>query len=116
MDRFEPVRKHLRLAAGSLTVSQLLTGTLRSRVIAVEHQLDPNRPASWVGSPEQARADLEEIVAALKRRRGTRSGVATGVGKLVQDPAKVLLPGVVQAIDQLMIAVDLLKAMPEVDV
>jgi hypothetical protein len=110
-DPFKAVRNHLRLAAGHLAGSERRISTLRGRVLAVEHQLDPTRPVEWHGDPQPACSELEDIVAALKRCTHTPPARASGFDKLRQDPRKTLLPGVAEAIGQLMKAVELLKAM-----
>jgi hypothetical protein len=102
-DRFKSVRDHLIAACNLLAGASERTDALSDRLRAVERQMD------WRGDPSAALYALPAIIADLGELNEAAPG-ATGTAKLTQDPEKVLLPGVVDAIGQLEKAVNLLKA------
>ena len=103
-DRFKPVRDHLIVACNLLAGASERTDALSDRLRAVERQMD------WRGDPHAALYALPAIIADLGELNEAAPDAATGTAKLTQDPEKVLLPGVVEAIGQLEKAVSLLKA------
>jgi hypothetical protein len=103
-DRFKPVRDHLVAACNLLAGSSERTEVLSDRLRAVERQMD------WRGDPHAALHALPAIIADLGELKEATPGVATGTTKLTQDPEKVPVPGVADAIVQLETAVNLLKA------
>jgi hypothetical protein len=103
-DRFKPVREHLIVACNLLAGASERTDALSDRLRAVERQMD------WRGDPQAALYALPAIIAELGELNEAAPAGATGIANLAQDPEKVLLPGVVDAIGQLEQAVNLLKA------
>jgi hypothetical protein len=91
-DRLKPVRDHLVAACNLLAGASARTEALSDRVRAVERQMD------WRGDTHAALHALPTIIADLREVT------------LTQEPVKVLLPGVADAIDQLDKALNLLKA------
>ncbi len=91
-DPLKPVRDHLVVACNLLAGNSERTDALSDRLRAVERQMD------WRGDPDAALYALPAIIADL------------GELKLTEDPEKVLLPGVAEAIAQLESAVTILKA------
>jgi hypothetical protein len=103
-DRFKPVREHLIVACNLLAGASQRTEALSDRLRAVERQMD------WRGDPQAALYALPAIIADLGELTEAASGGAAGTAKPAQDPEKVLLPCVIDAIGQLEKAVSLLKA------
>ncbi len=100
-DPFKRVRDHLAVARESLVAAgKPAASAAIGRLETIEHQLDPTH-ADWRGDPYAARCRLERIADDLRNLTSVRPGVATGTTKLTQDPARVLLPGVDGALEQI---------------
>jgi hypothetical protein len=107
-DPFKRVRDHLAVARESLVAAgKPVTSALIGRLERLEQRLDPAH-ADWHGDAQAARSELERIADKLRTLTATRPAVATGASKSTQDPAKVLLPGVDGALEQIKRAVELL--------
>jgi hypothetical protein len=107
-DRFEPVRKHLRLAARSLTDSEPRTTALKNRVGRIMRRLDPTAGSDYDGDDDRARTELLRVRIALERLTAPRKANVAPRKKMKQNPAKVLRPGVAEAIAEIDNAVVLL--------
>lgn len=101
LDPFKPGRDCLTVARVSLAASRPITNDYVRRIEALEHQLDPERTLDWRGDARAAADEIEQIIDGLRKLTATRPGVATGTNKLTQNPAKVALPGVDDALVQL---------------
>jgi|ERR1700733_6042505 len=107
-DRFERVRKHLRLAARALTDSEPRTTALKDRVRTIMRRLDPTAGSDYDGDDERARAELLRVRIALERLTAPRKANAAPRKKMKRNPAKALRPGVAEAIAEIDSAVVLL--------
>jgi hypothetical protein len=107
-DRFKPVRRHLRLAARSLTDSEPRTTKHIERVTAIGRRLDPGFGSDYDGDDQAARAELLRVRDALERLTAPRKAKAVPGKKMKQNPAKALRSGVAEAIAEIDGAIALL--------